>query len=302
MGDGHAQDLKHKVFRLLYTHGIQQEDYCKWKLNLLNGKCMQVKLNGYAQTDGIIGRSPSFMIDNLDVMDKLDIIKNITWQSLAISWMDDGHIYKKCNGGTLWSFAYNKELSIALSEKLLDMGVENKILENRNYFRIALSKSSVTFLSKNIAQYIHPSLAYKICTEYRHLVGTYKWTSTFPNYTVKPFTKKEYIDKLSNVYDIEVSDNHNFVVSMSKTSTSQLVVHNCQNLTQEQLKMCIGRLGKDSIMVFCGDDEQIDLKKQTPSAIKLIDKLRQSNSVGIIKLIENHRHPAVKELLTLLNS
>lgn len=78
------------------------------------------------------------------------------------------------------------------------------------------------------------------------------------------------------------------------------IVDEFQNLSANQLKMAIGRIGKGSIMIFCGDRDQIDLKQPTQSSIHSIEKLSRSSHVSIIELTENHRHPAITELLTLL--
>jgi len=78
------------------------------------------------------------------------------------------------------------------------------------------------------------------------------------------------------------------------------IVDEFENLTHSQLKMAIGRLGKNSTMVFCGDADQIDLKRPIDSAFYSIDRLQGSKYVSIIELKENHRHPAVEELLELL--
>ena len=55
------------------------------------------------------------------------------------------------------------------------------------------------------------------------------------------------------------------------------IVDEFQNLTKQQLAMVVGRLGKGSTMIFCGDNQQIDLK-------------------------DNHRHEALDEVLNLLNT
>lgn len=78
------------------------------------------------------------------------------------------------------------------------------------------------------------------------------------------------------------------------------ILDEAQNLTKSQLRMAIGRLGKGSIMIFCGDRDQIDLKVKSDSAIHDIERLRDSKFVSIIELKENHRHEAVKEVLELL--
>lgn len=78
------------------------------------------------------------------------------------------------------------------------------------------------------------------------------------------------------------------------------ILDEAQNLTKSQLRMALGRLGKGSIMIFCGDRDQIDLKVKSDSAIWDIEKLNGSKFVSIIELKENHRHEAVKEVLELL--
>lgn len=65
--------------------------------------------------------------------------------------------------------------------------------------------------------------------------------------------------------------------------------------------MAIGRLGKDSIMIFCGDPNQIDLPTKNISAVNDIYKISHSQYVYVAELTENHRHPAVSNILKLLN-
>jgi len=81
---------------------------------------------------------------------------------------------------------------------------------------------------------------------------------------------------------------------------SVCIIDESQNLTINQLKMALGRIGKGSIMIFCGDIDQIDLKQSSTSSIHAIHKLAKSKHVSIIELKENHRHPAVHDLLELL--
>ena len=78
------------------------------------------------------------------------------------------------------------------------------------------------------------------------------------------------------------------------------IIDEFQNLDKSQLRMAIGRLGKGSIMIFCGDESQIDLKQYYNSAINELEKIKDNKHIIIIKLTENHRHPAVEEVLDLL--
>lgn len=92
----------------------------------------------------------------------------------------------------------------------------------------------------------------------------------------------------------------NFIVTHNTFDRAVCIIDECQNLSKSQLQMAIGRLGKGSIMIFCGDIDQIDLKVKSDSAIWDIEKLQGSKYVSIIELKENHRHEAVKEVLNLL--
>ena len=82
---------------------------------------------------------------------------------------------------------------------------------------------------------------------------------------------------------------------------SVVIVDQYQNLTKSQLAMCIGRLGKDSKMIFCGDSYQIDLKDKNWSAYHDMSKLTNSQYVFKTVLEDSHRHSAIDDLLELLN-
>jgi phosphate starvation-inducible protein PhoH len=80
-----------------------------------------------------------------------------------------------------------------------------------------------------------------------------------------------------------------------------VIVDEYQNLTRAQLRMAVGRLGKGSRMIFCGDPDQIDLKDRNYSAIQDIARIKDSTHVFVVKLEENHRDEAVQEVLEMLN-
>jgi len=82
---------------------------------------------------------------------------------------------------------------------------------------------------------------------------------------------------------------------------SVVIVDEFQNLTRSQLAMAIGRLGKDSKMIFCGDSYQIDLKDRNWSAYHDMAKLTNSKYVYKTVLVDSHRHDAIDDLLELLN-
>ncbi len=82
---------------------------------------------------------------------------------------------------------------------------------------------------------------------------------------------------------------------------SVVIVDEFQNLTRAQFRMALGRLGKGSTMIFCGDSQQIDLKDKNYSAIVDLSKINDSQYVYKRVLLDNHRHVAIDEVFELLN-
>ena len=80
-----------------------------------------------------------------------------------------------------------------------------------------------------------------------------------------------------------------------------VIVDEFQNLTRSQFRMALGRLGKNSTMIFCGDNQQIDLKDKNYSAIVDLPKINNSQYVYKRVLLDNHRHIAIDEVFELLN-
>ena len=82
---------------------------------------------------------------------------------------------------------------------------------------------------------------------------------------------------------------------------SIVIVDEFQNLTRSQFRMALGRLGKNSTMIFCGDNQQIDLKDSNYSAIVDLPKIKDSQYVYKRVLEDNHRHEAIDEVFEMLN-
>ena len=80
-----------------------------------------------------------------------------------------------------------------------------------------------------------------------------------------------------------------------------VIVDEFQNLTRSQFRMALGRIGKGSTMIFCGDNQQIDLKDKNYSAIHDVPKISNSQYVYKRVLEDNHRHIAIDEVFELLN-
>ena len=81
-----------------------------------------------------------------------------------------------------------------------------------------------------------------------------------------------------------------------------VIVDEFQNLTRSQLRMALGRLGKNSTMIFCGDNQQIDLKDNNYSAIHDVAKISASDYVYKRILEDNHRHEAIDDVFDRLQA
>jgi len=116
----------------------------------------------------------------------------------------------------------------------------------------------------------------------------------------KVYNKPEKLDRMTEDEDIELVSLAHF---RGRTfDNSVVIVDEFQNLTRSQFMMALSRLGKDSIMIFCGDNQQIDLKDRNYSAIHEVSKITSSNYVYKVVLQDNHRHEALFDVLELLKN
>ena len=108
-------------------------------------------------------------------------------------------------------------------------------------------------------------------------------------------------EKIKNMLDSEEIELVSLTHFRGRTfDEAVVIVDEFQNLTKAQLRMALGRLGKNSVMIFCGDNQQVDLKDSFNSAIDDIAKMEQSDYVYKVVLEDNHRHKAIDEVLKLL--
>ena len=115
----------------------------------------------------------------------------------------------------------------------------------------------------------------------------------------KVYNKPDILEKMERSEQIELVSLAHF---RGRTFDNAIViVDEFQNLSRSQLAMSIGRLGKDSKMIFCGDSYQIDLKDKNWSAYHDMAKLANSKYVFKCILEDSHRHGAIDDLLELLN-
>lgn len=114
----------------------------------------------------------------------------------------------------------------------------------------------------------------------------------------KVYNKPEKLRKMVDDEDIELVSLGHFRGRTFENAV--VIIDEFQNLTRAQFRMALGRLGKNSIMIFCGDNQQIDLKDPNYSAIHEVSKIKDSNFVNKVILEDNHRHEAIDDVLKRL--
>jgi PhoH-like ATPase len=81
-------------------------------------------------------------------------------------------------------------------------------------------------------------------------------------------------------------------------SNIMFIVDEAQNVTQDQMETVLGRLGKKSKMVICGDLAQIDLKVKKETGFSFLTRVEeQVPGFKIFALKANHRHEIVSPIL-----
>ena len=115
----------------------------------------------------------------------------------------------------------------------------------------------------------------------------------------KVYNKPLILEKMEKEESIELVSLAHF---RGRTFENALViVDEFQNLTRSQFRMTLGRMGKGSTMIYCGDNQQIDLKDKNYSAIHDVSKIDDSQYVYKRVLEDNHRHESIDEVFEMLN-
>ena len=79
---------------------------------------------------------------------------------------------------------------------------------------------------------------------------------------------------------------------------SFVIVDEAQNVTHNQMETVVGRLGKGSKMVICGDMAQIDLKDKRETGFSFLSRVEENvEGFKTFTLEKNHRHEIVSPIL-----
>ena len=166
--------------------------------------------------------------------------------------------------------------TLVATQVALDM-LFTKQVEKVIITRPTVSKEDIGFLPGDIREKMDPWLA----PIYHNLHMLYN---------------KDKIQKLLDDGTIEIVP---FAFLRGRTFVNSFViVDEAQNVTHPQMETVIGRLGKGSKMVICGDMAQIDLKDKRETGFSFLARIEeQVEGFKTASLEHNHRHDIVAPVL-----
>ena len=166
--------------------------------------------------------------------------------------------------------------TLVATQVALDM-LFTKQVEKVIITRPTVSKEDIGFLPGDIREKMDPWLA----PIYHNLHMLYN---------------KDKIQKLLDDGTIEIVP---FAFLRGRTFVNSFViVDEAQNVTHSQMETVIGRLGKGSKMVICGDMAQIDLKDKRETGFSFLARIEeQVEGFKTASLEHNHRHEIVAPVL-----
>jgi hypothetical protein len=247
IGDSNIDEMSNNIYRIRCVHGEKQEEYIKWKANLLNAKISEISENGYSSKKAFRFNTKGFYFDGLT---KINAIKNLTKKSLSVLFMDDGHLSKNGLTMTIHALAEYPDLVLELKNVLkTKFNIDSSFCNSKssstnkvNYF-LRLNKINIEKLSLLISPYIHPSMDYKVLNKHRKFCDLKNWNNIYDNkFGCMTVTKEMLLIGSKKVYDMEVEDNHNFIITSntfvnSKAKDFGFIAHNCQDLNACQREL-----------------------------------------------------------------
>ena len=249
LGDGHIGITKKNRYRLRIVHCDKQKDYCKWKANMFGiDELKYIEKNGYSHKPAYRFQTQIFDLSN-DIPKNTKVVPDwlidkLDEKGIAIWYMDDGTINKRelkdgsiSNYISIHSNNFDFDTHIKFVKKFERYGIKCIINKTKGkYYYLRFNKENTLKLLNLIKPYIHKSMHYKI----NDRNDIYNWSNKFLDYGYLKITSINYFEnkganrcKKPYVYDIEVKDNHNFVIGTSKKYVDGPVVSNCHHLSAE---------------------------------------------------------------------
>ena len=252
LGDGHIAITKKNRYRLQFTHGEKQKEYCEWKANMFGiDELTYIEKNGYSQKPAYRFATKIFDLEN-EITKNTKIVPDwlldkLDERGIAVWYMDDGSDQKRENKDgviknliSIHSNNFDYEIQEKFVKKFNQYGIDCTISKTKGkYYYLRFNTENSLKLLQLISPYIHETMKYKL----NERNEKYEWNNKYLAYGILKVTGKSYFKnkganrcKKPYVYDIEVEDNHNFVLGTKTNRKNYIdgpVVSNCHHLSAE---------------------------------------------------------------------
>lgn len=246
IGDGSIEKRERakNMHRFGFTQGVKQIEYLQWKERLLGceGSIYEGK-SGFCDNRVYSFKSKVLYFEDYKCSKKY-VIEHLTAKSLAIIWMDDGHLDTLQNAGTICAIAESEELTKMFADKLNSMGIDccasqaKSSSSKKIYNFIRLRINGVKALCEMVAPYVHKSMVYKLTDSTKYLAGSYVWNSSYEPFTACVLMRTEKQGK-QKVYNMEVEDNHTYIITTGRYDKdggaypTGIITHNCHDINSD---------------------------------------------------------------------
>lgn len=236
LGDGHIDNQGKSRYRLKVIHGKDQKEYCDWLSNIFDCKLNYIEKNGFSQSEAYKFQTRLFGLNKYFPKTKTScpqwILDDIDVRGIAIWFMDDGSItrrWKNGMSGTISTCSFDEDSQKRFVEKFKSLNIECEYRKYNDNFYLIFNKNGLNNLLELISPYIHPNFKYKSNKN----VGSYKWNLNKEKYGWLVLDKIVNLNLSKKVYDIEIDDNHNFILSPNTYgyNLGGPIAHNCQKTT-----------------------------------------------------------------------
>lgn len=268
-GDGNFHKISLQRYKLQWFYTMkwfhnqdtqQKWNYFQWKVEMFGITTIRCD----ADDDRVCIETAAFDLDSgLDLNcgtyknEKCaEMLQKLDERGLAVWFMDCATVKKKSGGAAIecvyfrthyFDYGSNVKIVTMFATKF---DIECAIEKFDQGFRLTLNEQNSQKLMDRIRKYVHYDKLDLQCDDQCQCQEKYSWNNAFENWGTIPVTS---IERENNecehcsVYDIEVEDNHNFVVTDSSSCRSDadkggIVVSNCHHMGAEVFSRCMMKL------------------------------------------------------------
>jgi superfamily II DNA or RNA helicase len=242
LADDHLSKIDNRKYNMRSFKNINKKEYCEWKASMLNCNIKILEDNLHSDKSILFFVTKCFDLENEIPCNKLNcpdwIINKLDYRGLCIWYLESGSFQNDSRTLSLSSYWFNENSQIKLVNKLKNMGLDaNYVKLTYGSYSIELSDQSSIIFIRNIYPYLNKNIVNYLrlipFIDESYTCDKYVWDNKFLNYGTYKVLNVSYIDiddQNKDVFDIEVEDNHNFVVLDNK-NINGVVVHNCHHFS-----------------------------------------------------------------------